>query len=257
MAELSPKRRTDGTIGLMGHVIADFPSPKAVRDMIGVLAGQGVEVIEIQFPFSEPMADGPYFLAANHKALAQGVGYEHAIALAQDMSARYPNVAFVAMSYLNVVFKRGYARFVKEAAAAGLRGVIVPDLPLELAGELETSSQAAMFANVRLIAPNTTDARCATLLKNARGLVYAVARSGVTGAKTEIGKEVKDLVQRIRRHTALPVAVGFGIRSADDVKLLKGSADLAIVGTASLKAFDQGGLAGFETFWKSLANAAI
>ncbi len=256
MADLSPKRRTDGTVGLMGHVIADFPSPAAVREMVAVIAGAGAEVIEIQFPFSEPMADGPYFLAANHQALAQGVGYEQCLALAREMSAKYPHVAFVAMSYLNVVFRRGYATFVKEAASAGLRGVIVPDLPLEHAGELETAAKEHSFANVRLIAPNTADERVAALLKNSQGFVYAVARSGVTGAQSDLGKGVKDLVARVRRHTTLPVAVGFGIRSGDDVKMLKGTADLAIIGTASLKAFDQGGVAGFRMFWDSLASAA-
>lgn len=256
MAELAPKRRTDGSIGLMGHVIADYPSPSAVREMIGVLAGAGVEVIEIQLPFSEPMADGPYFLAANHRALAQGVGYDQGLALAREMSAKHPGVAFVAMSYLNVVYKRGYSRFVEEAVAAGLKGAIVPDLPLEHAGELEDAARGRGFANVRLIAPNTSEERAAVLLKNARGFVYAVARAGVTGARTELGQGVKELTARIRRQTSLPVAVGFGIRSPDDVKVLKGTADLAIVGTASLEAFDRGGVSGFGKFWESLALAA-
>jgi tryptophan synthase alpha chain len=246
----------DQTLGLMGHVIADYPSAEAVREMIGVMAGAGVGIIEIQFPFSEPMADGPYFLAANHKALAQGVGYEQAMTLAREMSAKYPQVQFVAMSYLNVVYKRGYARFVEDARAAGLKGMIIPDLPLEHAGELETAATAKGLANVRLVAPNTPDARVQDTLKNARGFVYAVARSGVTGAKTELGQNVRELVARIRKHTPLPVAVGFGIRTAADVGDLRGVADYAIVGTASLKAFDQGGASGFQSFWKSLEKAA-
>lgn len=256
MADLTVKRRADGAIGLMGHVIADHPSPKAVREMIAAMAGAGVEVIEIQFPFSEPMADGAYFLAANHQALANGVDFAKAIALAKEVSAAHPRVQFIGMSYLNVVYKRGYARFVEEATAAGLRGVIVPDLPLELAGELESAGKEKGFANVRLIAPNTPEDRIKTLTKNARGLIYAVARSGVTGAATALGQEVKDLCARIRKATDLPIAVGFGIRSAEDVQRLKGTADLAIVGTASLKAYDQGGIAGFSKFWEGLARAA-
>jgi tryptophan synthase alpha chain len=183
------------------------------------------------------------------------VGYAQAMALAKEMSGKYPQVAFVAMSYLNVVYRQGYGKFVASAVAAGLTGLIVPDLPLEHAGELEDAARARKFANVRLIAPNTDGERLATLLKNARGLIYAVARSGVTGAKSDLGQGVRDLVGKIRKHTDLPVAVGFGVRSPEDVRMLKGTADLAIVGTASLKAFDDGGVKGFEKFWSSLSAA--
>ena len=254
---LTPRLRKDGSIGLMGHVIADFPAPAAVRSMIKAMAEAGVEVIEIQFPFSEPMADGAYFLAANHQALAQGVDYKACLALAQEVAAQFPKVAFIGMSYLNVVFKRGYARFVNEAREAGLRGVIIPDLPLNFAEVLETVAIAQDFANVRLIAPNVSDARMTELTAKARGLLYAVARSGVTGAATQIGDEVSALVARIRRVSPLPVAVGFGLRTASDIKRLRGTADLAIVGTASLKAFEDSGLRGFQQFWGELAAAAL
>jgi tryptophan synthase alpha chain len=250
------RRRGDGTVGLMGHVIADFPSGLAVRSMIKAMAEAGVEVIEVQIPFSEPMADGPVFLAANHKALAQGVNYESSLRLMQEVTVQYPRVAFVFMSYLNPIYKRGYETFVREAAQAGAAGVIVPDLPIEYGERLDAACAAAGLVNVRLIPPNCLGERLKELCGRADGLIYAVARSGVTGAKTHFGDELKELVGRIRGETDVPIAVGFGVRSATDVKMLRGLADLAVVGTASLDTYERGGLDAFKAFWQSLAAAA-
>ena len=142
-------------------------------------------MIEIQIPFSEPMADGPLFLAANHAALARGVGYDASLALMHEASAAHPGVRFVFMSYLNPLYRRGYERFASEAAAAGAKGVIVPDLPLESAAPLEAALARHDLHNIRLIAPNADDARIAALAGSARGFIYAVARSGVTGAHSD------------------------------------------------------------------------
>jgi tryptophan synthase alpha chain len=250
------RRHQDGTIGLMGHVIADYPSAKDVRAMIAAMADAGVEVIEIQIPFSEPMADGPVFLAANHDALRQGVGYGQSLALMREMAAAHRGIAFVFMSYLNVLYKRGFERFAAEAKAAGARGVIVPDLPLEHAAALDRALSAEGLVNVRLVPPNASDERIAALCEQAQGLIYAVARRGVTGAKTEFGDEVAELAQRIRACSALPVAVGFGVKTGADVRALRGHADYAVVGTQSLQKFREGGLAAFKALWSELAAAA-
>jgi tryptophan synthase alpha chain len=243
----------------MGHVIADYPSKAAVRTMIGVMAAAGVEVIEIQIPFSEPMADGPLFLAANHKALAQGVDYGAAMALMREMATAYPEVHGVFMSYLNIPFKRGWEGFAADAATAGAHGVIVPDLPGDLAGPLEAALGARGLANVRLIAPNCPDARLDALLSGKQSLIYAVARAGVTGAKTDFGQGLGGFLGRIRARSEAPIAVGFGVRGKDDVKALRdlgGLADLAVVGTASLKAWMAGGEEAYRAFWGEVAAAA-
>ena len=255
MSSLIGRAKPQGAIGLMGHVIADYPSPLAVRQMIQVMVAAGVSVIEIQSPFSEPMADGPFCLAANHHALAQGVSYASSLRLMAEVSAAYPQVAFVFMSYLNVVYQRGYATFVAEAVAHGAVGAIVPDLPLEHAALLEAAGATAAFANIRILAPNAPQARLEELVQGAQGLLYAVARAGVTGASSDLG-QVHGFVSRIRSLTALPVAVGFGVRSGADVKQLIGHADYAIVGTASLQAFAAGSLEGFQRFWQELSAAA-
>ena len=250
------KRCDPGQIGLMGHVIADYPSARDVRAMITTMVASGVEIIEIQIPFSEPMADGPVFLAANHEALRLGVGYDESLALLSEMASAYPQVTFVFMSYLNVIYKRGYARFAADAKAAGAGGVIVPDLPLEHAAKLDQALAAAGLVNIRLIPPNASDERIAALCREARGLIYAVARRGVTGAQTEFGDEVERLTQRIRLQTDLPVAVGFGVKSGADVKSLRGHADYAVIGTQSLQTFRVGGLPAFKQLWTELASGA-
>lgn len=249
-------RRTDGTVGLMGHVIADFPSPGEVRQMIAVMADAGVQVIEIQIPFSEPMADGPLFLAANHAALKAGVDYAASRRLMAEARARHPEVQFVFMTYLNIVYKRGYAAFAADASKAGAAGVIIPDLPFDLATELEAALASVGLANIRLATPNAGAERLKVLAEGARGLIYAVARSGVTGAATSFGDDVRAFARHVRNLATVPVAVGFGVRTPDDVRDLREAADLVVVGTASLKAYLDGGLAAFTHFWRGLAEAA-
>lgn len=259
MAEerLKSRRRNDGTIGLMGHVIADYPSLADARAMIGAMAEAGVEVIEIQIPFSEPMADGPVFLAANHKALARGVDYQRSLDLMAEVTARHPDVDFVFMTYLNVVYKRGYETFVREATAAGARGVILPDLPYEYAGVLDAACRKAAFTNVPLIPPNCAGDRLKDLAGRSESLVYAVARAGVTGAETRFGESLDGFLADLRARTKAAVALGFGIKGPDHVRALRGKADLAVVGTAALSAFEVGGLAGYRKLWRELVQAGL
>ena len=246
---LSPKH-----IGLMGHVIADYPSPEAVRSMIQIMAEAGAKVIEIQIPFSEPMADGALFLAANHKALAQGVDYAAALALMREVSQKYPAIRFLFMSYLNIVYQQGYARFVAEAAESGASGVIIPDLPVDYALPLESAGYKHDFVIVRVIPPNAGDERLKTLANGANGLIYAVARAGVTGAHSDF-TPVRDFVRRLREKTKAPIAVGFGVRGVDDIRSLHGVADLAVIGSASLQTNEERGLSGLRHLWEDLSSA--
>lgn len=250
------RRYQDGQIGLMGHVIADYPTAADARAMIAAMVAAGVGIIEIQIPFSEPMADGPVFLAANHEAIRHGVGYDQSLALMQEMSACYPQVQFVFMSYLNLIYQRGYGRFADEARGSGARAVIVPDLPLEHAADLDQALLKAQLANVRLIPPNATPERIAALCQSARDLIYAVARRGVTGAETDFGQDLNAQLQRIRAQTELPIAVGFGVKSGADVANLRGLADYAVIGTQSLLSFKAGGMPAFRELWQELAAAA-
>ena len=248
-------------LSLMGHVIADYPSPDAVRSMIEVMVNAGCGVIEIQIPFSEPMADGPVFLAANHRALAQGVDYKASLALLNDVATKYPDVRFVVMTYLNVVYRRGYAHFVEEAKGAGAAGLILPDLPFDLATELEAACEKKAFINIPLIPPNAAGARLQGLAARATagGLAYVVARTGVTGQATAFGVGLDHVLGRLKPLTAAKLALGFGVKEPAHIAALvqSGLADYAVVGTAGLEAMEHGGLQNYESFWAGLAAATI
>ncbi len=244
--------RNSDSIGLMGHIIADFPSREMAIASIDAMATSGVTVIEIQIPFSEPMADGPIFMAANHKALDQGVGLKNAMELMKLASVKYPDVDFVFMSYLNILFKAGYLSFVKEASDAGARGLIVPDIPIDHSQELDSACEKYDICNIRLIAPNTTDERMAKVLKGSKGLVYVVARKGVTGSNTDFSADLGSLLVRVKKYTDAPLAVGFGVKTPEDVKALQGQADYAIIGTKAFQVMEESGAAGLKKYWASL-----
>ncbi len=250
------KKTTKDRIGLIGHVVANYPSPEAARAMIRNMVEAGVAVIEIQIPFSEPAADGPVFMAANHCALENGVTVNDAFTLMHEASKAHPNTDFVFMTYLNIVYKAGYAAFVKRAAESGARGLIVPDLPLEYVDRLDQEAKVFGLDNIRLIAPNTASDRLVLICKSARGFVYAVARSGVTGGATAVSTQLSGYTSKISALTPTPIGLGFGIRSPEDIMGLKGVSDYAIIGTAALQAWQTGGDATHRDFWKKIAKAA-
>lgn len=254
---LRSSKATKGKIGLIGHVVADFPDPAAARQMIKNMVGAGVAIIEVQIPFSEPVADGPVFMAANHYALEHGVSVTDAFALVHEVAFAYPATDFVFMTYLNIVYKAGYAEFAKKSAQAGVRAVIIPDLPIENSGPADREFLKFGIDNIRLVAPNTTDERLAIICKNARGLIYAVARSGVTGTATAINTELAMYTKRISGNTATPIGLGFGIRTPDDMIRLNGVADYAIIGTAALQAWQTGGDVTHREFWSKISKAAF
>jgi len=249
--------KTEGQkIGLMGHIIADFPNRELALSAITTMVENGVSVIEIQIPFSEPMADGPVFMAANHRALAAGVGVEESLELMSLVSKKYPHIDFIFMTYLNIVFKMGYEIFVEKASVAGVRGLIVPDLPIEHSTALDNSCEKHGVDNIRLIAPNTTEDRMAEILSKASGLVYVVARKGVTGSETNFSGDLIQLIGKVRQHTGLPLAVGFGVRDGKGVEALSGLADYAIIGTKAFQVLEEKGVDGLKEFWKQINIAA-
>ena len=249
--------RRDAQLGLMGHLIADYPSPEAARQMVGVMAGAGVEVIEIQIPFSEPMADGEVFRLANHQALKQGVTFQAAMTLMTESAQLYPQVDFIFMSYLNPIYRRGYRQFVGEAVAAGARGIIIPDLPKEHDHSFQAACQDSGFQQIKLIAPTTGASRLAAIGASAEGLLYVVARRGVTGGQTVFNETLTAYLAKVRQLTAAPVALGFGLKAPEDVAFLKGKADLAVIGTGAYQVWQESGLAGYQKFWQKMAEAAV
>lgn len=246
------KKLPNNEIGLIGHTIINYPSPEICRESIRIMVEAGVSLIELQIPFSEPVADGPLFMAANHQAIAAGVTIDQCFALMQEVTERY-SIPFVFMTYTNIAFKMGFTEFVKQAKAAGAKGAIIGDLPFDAAPEYLSACHHHQFAAIQLIPPNITEDRLAKVAKASEGFIYAIARSGVTGSKTEMGQNLLSFLTRIRQYSKLPIAVGFGITERSDVEFLKSHADYAIVGSQALRVLQSEGLAGLKKFWQSLA----
>ncbi len=210
-----------------------------------------MDVVELQFPFSEPSADGPLFVKANELALKNGVTPADCFAFMEKAASRFPFKVLM-MGYYNTAFKMGTEKFLDRLKAAGGAGYILPDLPVEEAAELHRLSGERGLSPVVLMTPTSTDKRLQLLGKAARGMVYAVARRGVTGSKTDMGRDLDEFLARCRKVTDLPIGVGFGVGSRQDIDFLRGRADMAIIGTAALKAWEAGGEDALRAFFGEL-----
>lgn len=231
------KLREQRDLLFMSHCVLGYTSKEDNFALVQALVDAEVEIIELQFPFSEPIADGPTLIKANHDAVASGITTEQCFAIASELCARHPNTAFVIMTYFNLVYCRGVRRFMEEARDAGVAGVIVPDLPIEEADELLTAAKETGVAAILLVTPASSDKRLTAIAERASGLVYCVARKGVTGRQTLFSPEFDHYLERVKAKTTLPLGVGFGVRTAEDIRHLVGRADVAIVCSQIIEAY--------------------
>jgi len=236
---------------VMAHVVCGYPSFEENLQELEIMAEAGVDLVELQFPFSEPSADGPLFVRANEQSLKSGTTVDQCFEFMKLVSARFPFKVLM-MGYYNTAFKMGEEAFVKRVKESGGVGYILPDLPIEESAKLHRLSEEAGIEPIILMTPTTSDTRLAKLGAVSRGLVYVVARKGVTGSKTQMGDDVLALIERCRQHTDVPLGVGFGISSKADLDVLRGHADVAIVGTAALKTWQEGGAPGLRQFFAEL-----
>jgi tryptophan synthase alpha chain len=235
------ERRKQRDILLMTHIVIGYPDFDTSLRLVETMVNAGVELMELQIPFSEPIADGPVILHANQEALHHGATVERCFELAATVANRFP-IPFLFMSYYNVLFRRGVGPFTSRMREAGLRGAIVPDLPPEEGGEYLSAMHAAGLDPIFIFSPNSPEARLRTIAEHASGFVYCVARKGVTGSATDFSPELTRYLARARASTTLPLAVGFGVKDARDVDFLRGKADIAVVGSETLRVLDQGGV---------------
>jgi tryptophan synthase alpha chain len=240
---------------LMTHLVLGYPSLAVNLEVIRQMAENGVDCIELQIPFSEPMADGPVILKANQEALAAGIKVQDCLAFAAEMAAAFPQVHFLFMTYYNIVFRYGVAGFLQRAADMGMKGCIIPDLPPEEGGEYLRLAKENELAAIMFFTPTSIEARMREVAQQGSGFIYCVARKGVTGQHTEVNTSLADYLARCRKATDLPLAVGFGIASREDVALLEGKADMAVIGTATIKLVDREGAAAVGPFIRSLAGS--
>ena len=245
------QRKQSKDLLVMAHVVCGYPSFAANMEALEIMAEAGVDLVELQFPFSEPSADGPLFVKANEQSLKAGTTVDQCFEFMKLASERFP-FKILMMGYYNTAFKMGEDVFVKRIQEAGGVGYILPDLPVEESDNLHRLSAEAGIEPIILMTPTSSEKRLAQLGAASRGMVYVVARRGVTGSKTNMGDDVTSLVARCRQHTSVPIGVGFGISSKADLDALRGSADLAIIGTAALKTWEASGATGLKTFFKDL-----
>ena len=231
IGETFARLRAEGRRALIPFVMAGDPGIAATRDLVVELARSGADLIEIGVPFSDPVADGPVIQRAGARALRGGVGVAQVLDAIRE-ARQSVDVPVVLFSYYNPLLQFGVERLAAEARAAGVDGVLVTDLPPEGAGEFSSLMGRSGLDCIYLAAPTSTDERLALIASRAGGFIYAVSRAGVTGARTEVSADAETLVARLRRHTALPVAVGFGISDAGQVAEVWRYADAAVVGSA-------------------------
>lgn len=228
--------RAEGRAALVTFVMAGDPDPEASLALLRALPGAGADLVELGMPFTDPMADGPAIQAAGLRALDAGMTLRRTLQLARDFRAGDDATPIILMGYYNPIYVYGVQAFLRDAVAAGVDGLIVVDLPPEEDAELCMPALAAGLNFVRLATPTTDDARLPAVLANTSGFVYYVSITGITGAATPDFGKVAGAVARIKRHTHLPVAVGFGVKNAASAEAIARSADGVVVGTALVEA---------------------
>ena len=227
IADRFAQLRTKGEKALVLFVTAGDPSLEQLPAILDALAEGGADIIEIGIPFSDPIADGPTIQASSQRALDRGV----TPAAALDAIAAFDKTPVVLMGYYNPILRAGLDESADSAQAAGVCATIVSDLTPEEADDWISASLAHGLENIFLAAPTSTDERLDIVCKKATGFVYAVSRTGVTGAASAVPPEVTDLVERIKQRTDLPVCVGFGISTPDHVRMVCEVADGAVIGS--------------------------
>ncbi len=224
--------RAAGRGGLVTFFTAGDPDLETSLEILRSAVANGADMIEIGMPFTDPMADGPAIQLSSQRALRAGVTLPKTLDLVRAFRAEDPDTPLVLMGYYNPIYRYGGAAFARDAAEAGIDGVILVDLPPEEHHELLDPLRAAGLDLIMLATPTSDDARLPRIVENASGFVYYVAILGITGTRSAAADAVRDAVSRIRNHTDLPVGVGFGIKTAAQAAEIVASADAAVVGSA-------------------------
>ncbi len=229
--------QAEGRLALVAYLTVGYPTPADTLPLVEALAEGGCDLIELGVPFSDPLADGATIQRAGQQALANGMNLARCLETAAALHERVA-APLLLMGYYNPFLRYGLARLARDAATAGVQGLIVPDLPTEEAGELVAALIPQQIDNVSLLAPTSGPARIAAVCRQARGFIYCVSLAGVTGARREVSAELAPFLARVRGHTALPLAVGFGLSRPEHVAAVAQVADGAVVGSAIIDLVD-------------------
>jgi len=244
-------RLQEKEILLMTHIVLGYPSFEDSFKIIEAMVAAGVDLMELQIPFSEPIADGPVILHANQKVLASGGTVRKCLDMSQEITRAF-DIPFLFMSYYNILFKYGVERFSAAMAAYDIKGAIVPDLPPEEGQEYLAAMQKYDLDPIFIFSPTTPDERMNYLASFGKGFIYCVARKGVTGVDTDFSKQLESYLGRCRQATNLPLALGFGVKEKSDVDFLKGKADIAVIGSQTIRLVDNEGVDAVGEFIENL-----
>ena len=224
--------------GLVAYITCGDPDLATSRAVALAAIRAGADVIELGVPFSDPVADGPVIQRASERALKHGTNLIGVLDVAKQLREQ-SNAGLIIFSYLNPILQFGLEKFCSAAADAGVDGALVTDLPVEEAGDYLRAMKAHKLAPVFLAAPTSTEQRLRDVAKHARGFVYAISRTGVTGARQELAADARSLVERLREQTNLPIAVGFGVSTPGQFAEVGSFADAAVIGSAIVQRIEQ------------------
>lgn len=225
---------------LMAHTVLGYPSLNGSREMIETLTEAGADILELQIPFSDPVADGPVICHANEKAILRGASVSACLGLVKEAAELFQGPVIV-MTYYNTVYCHGVERFVDTLAQSGVAGVLVPDLPPEEGVHHFEALRSSGLAPILTLTPNTPTDRMARMDTLGGGFLYCVARRGVTGAATRFTPGVSSYLLRCRQASTLPLAAGFGVSSRNDLAFLEGRVEIAVIGSELIRRMEAGG----------------
>ncbi len=238
----------------MTHVVVGYPSLEDNWSMLQAMGDAGVDLVELQMPFSEPTADGPLFVKANQEALRNGTKLQDYFKLMHRASESF-EFPVLMMGYCNTAFTIGFHVFCENLSSNGGKGFIIPDLPFEEYGPLFDYSHKFGLDPIMLCTPTNKEDRLKKICSHGRGFIYCVARKGVTGKSTILEQSTEDFLLKCRQFSDLPLALGFGLSKPEELRMLQGKAEIAIVGTALLKTWENDGESTFKKHLNSLADA--
>lgn len=231
--------KSERRAAFMPYHAMGYPSRSATLEIIKALAEEGADLFEIGIPHSDPLADGPVVQTATYTALTQGTTVADCLRMISELRAQGVTQPFCAMTYYNPIFSYGLARFVRDAVSAGVDGLLVPDLPPEEADEIEGLARQAGLATVYMLAPTSTAERIQLVARRATGFIYLVSVTGITGVRSELPPDLTAFVERVRKESDLPLAIGFGIGNGTQAAAVAQIAEGVIVGSALVKAGGQ------------------
>ena len=237
---------------LMTHIVLGYPSLEDSFRIVETMVDSGVDLMELQIPFTEPIADGPVIARANQRALERGATVEACLDLAERVAREF-DIPFLIMTYYNILFCYGVRDFVSDMAKRGLQGAIIPDLPPEEGHDYLEAMQTHDLAPILIFSPTTSGMRMKYLESFGRGFIYCVARKGVTGADTRFSTGLDSYLAGCRKASSLPLAVGFGIKERANVDFLRGKADIAVIGTETIRLVEEQGISSVGGFIRGLS----